>query len=105
MKKLKSSWILLLAVLFAVGSAFTTTRHEANSLSSKVVELWYANDARNAGNPLTSSQVNASLSFTDSDLTPSFLSTHCPPASIICLAKFQQGPSGSQIAYKLGRYQ
>ena|SRR6187551_3774108 len=102
MKQLKVSWLMLLAVVFAVASAFTTIKH-ANK--ARVTELWYANDAHNTGNPLSHGQVDATVSYTDAQLTPTFLATHCPSASIICLAKFQQGPTGNQIDFKTGRYQ
>src|ERR1700710_571157 len=104
MKKIKLSRLMILAIVFAVGSAFTINNH-GSTTHSKVNFLWYPNDAHNTGNPLTATQVDGAISYTDADLTPSFLSMHCPTASIICLAKFQEGPIGPQQAFKLGRYQ
>jgi hypothetical protein len=103
MKQLKASWLMALALVIAVASAFATT---SRATKMRVDELWYANDVHNTGNPLTSGQVDASVSYTDAQLTPAFLAAHCPPpTNIICLAKFQQGPTGSQIDFKSGRYQ
>src|SRR5690348_1448022 len=107
MKRLKLSWLIVLSVVLATGSAFTTTDHlgKAVTKSTHVTDLWYANDAHNTGNPLSSAQVDAAVSYTDAQVTSAFLTAHCPPASIICLAKFQQGPTGNQIDFKSGRYQ
>lgn len=97
---------MVLAIAFAVGSAFTTRHASTTGVSNnKFVDLWYANTAHNSGNPLTTGQVNAGVSYTDAQVTPAFLTQHCPAADILCLAKFAAGPSGSQIAYKPGRYQ
>lgn len=107
MKKLRLTRLMALAIVFAVASAFTTAgSNTGNAAKNRFANLWYANTAHNSGNPLTAGQVNSGVSYTDANIAQTgFLDTHCPDASTICLAKFAAGPTGSQLAFKAGRYQ